>query len=373
MKKLFYAVALATLFFTACNDKDDDPIEVVDHVLKGDITANKTLDASVEYSLEGSVHVKSGATLTIPAGTVIKAKKGFDQYILIERGAKIMAEGTAEKPILLTSAASVPASTDWGGLIINGNAPISGATAGTEGVTEIDNAIKYGGTNAADNSGVLKYVIIAYTGARSTANIEHNGLTLNAVGNGTVIENIYIPYSGDDGIEFFGGTVNVKNLLVVNSDDDMFDLTQGWTGTLDNAYGIWLSGYASTESDPRGVEADGNFDGLGADHVGQSDFTMQNITIVNNSGFEMQDGLKIRRGAKATITNCLITGTGKVTDVIDFTDTASAGNPASSINITNSLSNGNFTVEVKGTGNVTTSTTNTGANTTVFAWTGFTF
>ena len=366
MKKLLYAVALATLFFTACNDDDDDPIDVVDNVLKGDITADKTLDASVEYSLEGSVHVKQGATLTIPAGTVIKAKKGFSQYLLVERGAKIMAEGTAEKPIIMTSAASAPASTDWGGLIINGNAPISGATAGTEGVTEIDNAIKYGGTNVADNSGVLRYVIIAYTGSRSTANVEHNGLTLNAVGNGTVIENIYIPYSGDDGIEFFGGSVNVKNLLVVNSDDDMFDVTQGWTGTLDNAYGIWKAGYASTEADPRGVEADGNFDGKGADHVGQSDFTMKNISIVNNSGFEMQDGLKIRRGAKATITNCLITGTGRVTDVVDLTDGAGAANPNSTINVTNTLT---FTTESKGTANITVGGANTGADTSVFAWT----
>ena len=371
MKKLLLVFAVASLFFTACTDDDTPIVEVVDNVLEGDITTNMTLDASIEYSLEGSVNVKEGATLTIPAGTVIKAKKGFSQYILVERGAKIMAEGTADRPILLTSAAAVPASTDWGGLIINGYAPISGATAGTEGATEIDNSIKYGGTNAADNSGVLKYVTIAYTGSRSTANVEHNGLTLNAVGSGTVIENVFIPYSGDDGIEFFGGSVNVKNLLVVNSDDDMFDVTQGWSGTLDNAYGIWSAGYASTEGDPRGIEADGNFDGLGPDHVGQSTFTMKNISIINNSGFQMEDCIKVRRGAKATITNALVSG-GSAKNLVDLTDGAGNADATTSINVTStgvSLSD----VELKGTANVTVAAGNTGANTSAFGWTGFDF
>ena len=369
MKNLLYALALATFIFTACSDDDDPVIEEINNVLKGDVTSNLTLDASIEYSLEGALNVKSGATLTIPAGTVIKAKKGFSQYIIIERGAKIIAEGTAANPIMLTSAEAVPAAGDWGGLIINGSAPISGATAGTEAATEIDNNLKYGGTNASDNSGILKYVIIAYTGARSSADIEHNGLTLDAVGNGTVIENIYIPYGSDDAIEFFGGSVNVTNLLAVSPDDDMFDCTQGWKGKLKNAYGIWKPGYASTESDPRGVEADGNFDGNGPDHVGQSDFTMENITIVNNSGYEMQDGLKIRRGAKATIINCLIKGTGKVTDLIDLTDSKGAGSAASTGSVSSSLTI--IGKEINGIGNITVVTGNTGADTSVFGWTGF--
>lgn len=371
MKKLLYAFAVATLFFTACNDDNNDPAEVVDNVLKGDVTTNKTLDANVEYSLEGTLNVKLGATLTIPAGTVIKAKKGFSQYVIIERGAKIIAEGTPAKPIMFTSAEPVPDAGDWGGLIINGAAPISGATAGTEAATEVDNSLKYGGTNVADNSGVLKYVILAYTGARSSADIEHNGLTLDAVGNGTVIENIYVPFGSDDAIEFFGGTVNVTNLLAVNPDDDMFDVTQGWKGKLKNAYGIWKSGYASTESDPRGVEADGNFDGLGPDHVGQSDFVMENVTIVNSSAYVMEDAIKIRRGAKATIINALVKN-GTTKDFVDLTDSKGAGNPASAVSVTNS----NMTIsgkEINGAGNVTVAAGNTGADTSVFGWTGFVF
>lgn len=371
MKKLIYAIAIASLLFTACEDDTVKPVETVDNVLNGAITANKTLNASVVYSLEGTVNVKAGATLTIPAGTVIKAKKGFSQYIIIERGAKIMAEGTAAKPILFTSAEIAPAAGDWGGLIINGAAPISGATAGTEAATEVDNNLKYGGTKADDNSGVLKYVTLAYTGARSSSDIEHNGLTLDAVGNGTVIENIYVPFTSDDAIEFFGGTVNVTNFLAVNPDDDMFDVTQGWRGKLENAYGIWKSGYASTESDPRGVEADGNFDGLGPDHVGQSDFTMKNITIVNNSTYVMEDAIKIRRGAKATIINALVKG-GSTKDFVDLTDSKGAGNAASTVSVTNS----GMTItgkEINGTGNVTVAAGNTGADTSVFGWTGFAF
>ncbi len=371
MKNLIYAFAMAALVLTACSDDNDPIVEPIDNVLKGEVTTNRTLDASVVYSLEGTLSVKSGATLTIPAGTVIKAKKGFSQYVIVERGGKIMAEGTAAKPIMFTSAEAVPANGDWGGLIINGAAPISGATTGTEGATEVDNSLKYGGTNAADNSGVLKYVILAYTGARSSADVEHNGLTLNGVGNGTVIENIYVPFGSDDAVEFFGGTVNVTNFLAVSPDDDMFDVTQGWSGKLKNAYGIWKAGYASTESDPRGVEADGNFDGNGPDHVGQSNFTMENITIVNNSAYVMEDGIKIRRGAKATIINALIKG-GSTKDLVDLTDSKGAGNAASSVSITNS----GMTItgkEVNGTGNVSVVAGNTGADTSVFAWTGFTF
>lgn len=124
----------------------------------------------------------------------------------------------------------------------------------------MNSAYTYGGNNPSDNSGVITYLILGNTGARSSADVEHNGLTLNGVGNGTKIENLYIYDGADDGIEFFGGSVNVKNLLVVNSDDDMFDFTQGYNGTLENAYGIWEVGYVSSESD-RGIEADGNLDG----------------------------------------------------------------------------------------------------------------
>src|SRR5699024_144988 len=171
-------------------------------------------------------------------------------------------------------------------------------------------------TSSVDNQpiadlGVITDVELNEAEARANADVEHNGLTLNGVGAGTTIENLYIANGADDGIEFFGGTVNVKNLLVVNSDDDMFDFTQGYIGTLENAYGVWEEGFTSSESDPRGIEADGNLDGNFPDHSNQSDFTVRNITFdlrlspaedsdTQNVTNKMQDVIKIRRGAKAT-------------------------------------------------------------------------
>ena len=232
-----------------------------------------------------------------------------------------------------------------------------------------------GGNVDNDNSGSLTYVQICYAGARSTADIEHNGLTLNGVGNGTKIENIYVLESADDAIEFFGGTVNVTNLLAVNPDDDMFDFTQGYSGTLKNCYGVWESGYNSTEADPRGIEADGNLDGLYPDHLRQSDFVVENMTIVNNAANtmdnvdRMQDVIKIRRGAKATIKNALVKGTGGTIDLIDMSDSKGAGNAASSISITNSLQ---FKTKLNGVLNTFEEAAgNTGADTSLFSWTGY--
>ena len=334
------------------------------------IDTEVTLDASKLYIIEGAVIVKDGGVLNIPAGTTLKARKGFGNYILVDRGGKINAEGTAEKPITFTADTESATAGYWGGLIINGKAIISGASAGSEGSTEIDNNYKYGGS---DNSGVLKYVKLLYTGARSNADIEHNGLTLNAVGNGTTIENIYVADGADDAIEFFGGSVNVKGLLAVNCDDDMFDFTQGYCGTLSDCYGRWEEGFTSTEEDPRGVEADGNLDGKGPDHTPQSNFKIENMTIENLSKeAEMQDAIKIRRGAKATIVNALVKGSGLVTDLVDLKDGKGNADTTTTISVSKELSQATAN-DVNGTGNVTVANGNTGVSTDTFAWTGYKF
>lgn len=399
MKRLFVnfmtLAAMATaLTFTACSsDSDGDgngngngngngegtgsSIVVGDNVLFGTLTGEQTLEAK-EYILNGTVIIADGGRLNIPAGTTIKANEGFSNYLLVAQGGKLYADGTASKPIIFTANSTSPASGFWGGVIINGKAPISGSNADKSdtGLTEINNDYRYGGSIEDDCSGSLTYVQINYAGARSTADIEHNGLTLNGVGNGTKIENIYILESADDAIEFFGGTVNVTNLLAVNSDDDMFDFTQGYCGTLKNCYGVWDSDYTSTEADPRGIEADGNMDGLYPDHLRQSDFRVENMTIVNNAANtidnvdRMQDVIKIRRGAKATIINALVKGTGGAIDLIDMKDSKGAGNIESSIHITNLL---NITGQ-KLNGDLNTlieSADNTGADPSLFEWTGY--
>jgi hypothetical protein len=375
---LMFAAMMTPLVLTSCDD-DAEEKEVPkeeEKELVGTITEARTLDATVEYLLTGPVIVQDGGTLNIPAGTVIKAEKGFDKYILVLRGGKINVNGTAVAPVTITADTDDAKQGHWGGLIINGKAPLSG---GTEGTTEINADHKYGGTNVSDNSGTITYLKLEYTGARSDADVEHNGLTLNGVGNGTKIENVYIPYGADDAIEFFGGSVNVKNFLAVDPDDDMFDFTQGYSGTLENAYGIWQTGYVSTESDPRGIEADGNLDGNNPTQTGQSNFTVKNMTIdlrlapSTAEGNYMHDVIKVRRGAKATIENALVIGQGQAKDLIDMNDSKGNGDPETTISITNKLTTAINGEEVIGTAIVTKAEANTGCSNDIFNWTGYEF
>ncbi|MFI3292021.1 MAG: hypothetical protein SNG27_03675 [Rikenellaceae bacterium] len=393
MKKTFlklasYAamIAVAALSFTACSDEEstsnDFSFAEVDgeYHMAGYISGDVTLDASATYRVTGPVVVMNGASLTVPAGMTIKAEPEFSSYILVAQGGKMYVNGTASAPVTFTS---TDGESNWGGLVINGYAPISGelSSNNTAGA-EISTSYKYGGTNVSDNSGSYTYMILDKTGASSSASIEHNGLTLNGVGNGTVIENIYVLATADDGVEFFGGSVNVTNLLVVNSDDDMFDFTQGYTGTLSNCYGIWEDGFVSVEGDPRGVEADGNYDGLATDtDKNQSNFTIENMTICVMSTETtniMNDAIKVRRGATATITNALLCGVGPVKDLIDMVDSKGDGTEGSSISLTSTLTgavSGSQIVISEGTSysNVEIVSGNTGADVSAFAWTGYSF
>lgn len=387
-KLALFAITLGAFTMTSCS-KEDNSVEqdqpIATDELVGSIQDVRNLDETITYTITGPVIVEEGAELNIPAGTRIKAKKGFNNYILVLQGGKINVRGTADKPVTITADIDNAEQGHWGGLIINGKAPLAGGTIGS---TEISSAHQYGGDNPNDNSGVITYLKLEYTGARSSADVEHNGLTLNGVGNGTKIENLFIPNGADDGIEFFGGTVDVKNLLVVNSDDDMFDFTQGYTGTLENAYGIWEEGFTSSESDPRGIEADGNLDGNFPDHSNQSDFTVKNVTFdlrlspaedgdMQNVTNKMQDVIKIRRGAKATIINGLVKGTGMVIDLIDFTDGKGAGDMDSSVSLTNTLSPeqilGQPVIPEAGYNNAMIEEGNSGCPTSIFSWTGYSF
>lgn len=375
-----FAALLSMPVFTSCSD-DEAPNggnngeggQVVTEELSGTVEGVMKLDATKEYQLTGTLTVADGGVLEIPAGTVIRAQKGFDKYVIVAQGGKIEAKGTADKPIVFTADDESKATAGyWGGLILNGKAPLSGpAGQVTVASAEVDNNQKYGGDKADDNSGTLQYVKLLYTGARSSAEIEHNGLTLNGVGNGTTIDHIYVAEGADDAIEFFGGTVNVDNLLAVNCDDDMFDFTQGYSGKLTNCYGRWEKSFTSTEEDPRGVEADGNLDGKGPEHTPQSNFLIENMTIENLAeNAEMQDAIKIRRGATATVKNALVKGTGKVTDLIDFTDKKGAGQAGDEFSVTNQLAHGVTDKEVNGSTEVTVTNGNTGC-TADFTWTGY--
>jgi hypothetical protein len=391
MKKVILSIlSISTLLLASCSLDNDDENgggttvgEVTAQNLAGNLTTDLILDASVAHNLTGALLVKDGATLTIEAGTRINALAGgTDVYILVEKGGKIIADGTEAKPILFTSNASIPKAGDWGGIIINGMAPLSRqASSSSNAATEVKNSIFFGGDDVNDNSGILNYVKLEYTGARIDDEAEHNGLTLNGVGVGTTISNIAILNVDDDAIEFFGGSVNTSNILVVNAKDDMFDFTQGYTGTCTNLYGIREANYTAVTSDPRGIEADGNLDGNTPTDIAQSDFTIDGITIINNGDtVDMADAIKVRRGATATITNAYIAlGSGATySDFIDLKDGKTDANDNTSITAVGNVANGLDVTDNKNTtsggATITTSVgTSGGADNSVFAWTGYSF
>ncbi len=268
MKKLFFTsiFAAVVLFssqtvFTSCEDeKETDTIVKVVTIkdttmieVSANITENTTWKTGKTYVLTTRVAVIAGVTLTIQPGVIVKGNAGNAENataLIIARGAKIMAEGTATSPIVFTASAdnikpgevigSAKLSEDlnglWGGLIVLGNAKISGKSASLqiEGIPASDINGLYGGDKDDDNSGVIKYVSIRFGGANIGEGNEINGLTLGGVGSGTVIENVEIVGNQDDGIEWFGGSVSVKNALVWNAGDDAIDTDQAWSGTLDN-------------------------------------------------------------------------------------------------------------------------------------------
>ena len=344
--------------------------------LKGVIGADIELPAG-EYVLTGGLIVRSPYTLKLAPGTTIKAATGgTDVYVLVEQGGKLDAQGTAAAPITFTSNAATPAPGNWGGVILCGYAPISG---GGTAVTEVVDHF-YGGDNTNDNSGKLDHVVIKYSGARVNGEKEFNGLTLYGVGKGTAINNIAIYNGDDDAIEFFGGSVDVKNLLVVNAKDDMIDWTQGYVGNVTNAYAIREQNYLGLSSDPRGIEADGNLDGLSPNQAGQSNPTISGLTIVNNANVLLSDIIKIRRGSGVKLTNALVKyGTAATIAPDDFVDcTDGAGDAAAGTTLT-VLANGaalNITDNKVGANNATISVTQGttgGADTSVFTWTGYSF
>ncbi len=328
MKKLFATcLGLAALTFAVSCSNDDagvipvDPTDDngggqgVDVRIVGNITSDKTLTSDVIWELEGRVAVTDGATLTIEPGTIIKAFAGTGanaSTLIIARGGKIQANGTAENPIIFTSIADnigvgQLAGTNldqndrglWGGLLVLGYAPISvdgdAPEAQIEGIPASDINGRYGGTDAADDSGVINYVSIRHGGALIGEGNEINGLTLGGVGTGTTISNVEVVANVDDGIEWFGGTVNGSNLLVWAQGDDGLDIDQAFSGTVDNA-AVVLGDISD-----HGLEIDGPEGSL------QGAFTLNNITLIGNQNTEKGEYADYRSNAQGATNNVFAT------------------------------------------------------------------
>jgi hypothetical protein len=254
---------------------------ITEQLVTANITTNTTWTANKVWILGGRITVTSGATLTIEPGTIIKGQAGAGASataLLIARGGKLNAAGTATKPIIFTSVADKLSIADvaagkfaspnlaptvnglWGGLIILGKAKISASSSGAqktevqiEGIPTSDPNGLYGGSDDADNSGVYKYISVRHGGTEIGAGNEINGITLGGVGSGTVFENIEVVGNQDDGIEWFGGTVNGKNIVVWGAGDDGLDTDQAFRGTITNFAIISAAGSSFELDGPEGT------------------------------------------------------------------------------------------------------------------------
>lgn len=254
-------------------------------IIEGEIKSNKTLSANKQYLLRGNVRVMSGATLEIQAGTIIMGEKASKAALIIEMGGKIKANGTATNPIIFTSDQPAGEKTrnvgDWAGIIICGKSKVntSDGTAQYEGGILGQGVASYGGgTNPdlKDNSGEFTFVRIEFAGIAVEKDKEINGLTLCAVGSGTIIHHVQVSYCGDDAFEFFGGTVNATHLIAYRSVDDDFDFDQGYTGNLQ--YGISIK-------DPNIVDGAGTSRGIELENKGAVDKEQYTRPVISNFTF----------------------------------------------------------------------------------------
>jgi hypothetical protein len=328
MKKiLLFAALSASILITSCSKNTVDNgggitpptggenSNVV--TVTGDITANTTWTADKIYLLKGNVFVTGNVTLKIEAGTLIKGDKSSKGALIITRGSKIDAQGTVDKPIVFTSnvASGGRAQGDWGGIILLGKAPNNlGASVPIEGISDATDKGKHGGTDAADNSGIMKYVRIEYAGIPLSPDNEINGLTFGSVGSGTTIDFIEVYRSGDDAYEWFGGTVNAKHLLAIDTWDDDFDTDNGFSGKIQFGLAQRLAATADV-SGSNGFESDNN--ATGENTTPQTSAVFSNMTILGpreiatkgptiNANF--QHGAQIRRNSSISILNSVIAG-----------------------------------------------------------------
>lgn len=312
-----FAVGVA-LAFVGCGSDEDEADETEDEafmeetidvggrqvvVLEGKLNADRTLSADYAYLLKGAVFVEGGATLTIEPGVEIFGEQASNGTLIVAQGSKIMADGTADAPIIMSSDAEIGsrARGQWGGLIINGSAPTNQGVTFGEGDTGA-----FGGNDAADSSGVLRYVRLEYAGIEFSPDNELNGIAFQGVGSGTVAAYIQVHMNQDDGIEFFGGTVNLKYALVTGARDDSFDWTDGWTGKGQ----FWIAQQYGDDAD-NGFEVDNSSKNNEA--TPRSNATIYNVTLVGDpSGPESDNGMLIREGAAGTYANFIVTGFNKI-------------------------------------------------------------
>lgn len=314
---VWMALACAGMItFTACSSNDDEP-QTTDEsnivaengsTLNGTVKSGQTVTLKEGYTfqLSGEYIVESGALLKIePNVKITSVKDDTPDYILVKQGGKIDAQGTADKPIVMTA----PTGDSWGGIHICGYAHTN---KGGTTLSEIGNA-PYGGNKEDDNSGVLKYIRLERTGFALDPEHEANGISLYGVGNGTTIENIYIKGGKDDGIEFFGGSVNLKYAVAEGCEDDSFDWTEGWNGKAQFLVANQLGTSGAKDNGDCLMECDNNGDNFAATPVAHP--ILANLTLIGNDSSAGTRGIRLRAGTQVEIYNALIIGKSKAITV----------------------------------------------------------
>lgn len=326
MKQLLWSFAAAlTLGFTACIkvDIDDSTTNTgttpVGTSLQDKFISSKTISGVInenvelpkgKYTLKGYVYINNRARLTIAAGSIILSDTINKGALIIEQNSRLIAEGTSSDPIVFTSGKKPGERKpgDWGGIVMLGNAPTNRTT--TPIIEGGINAV-YGGSLTADNSGILKYVRIEFAGIAADPNSEINGLTLGGVGSGTIIENVQVSYGNDDAYEFFGGTVNCKNLIAFATADDDFDFDFGYNGRIQFAVSLRDPKFVDGGDAGNGIECDN--DGTGTVSSPRTRPQLSNFTFVGPNG---ADGTlanhnfttRFRRSTQFSLTNSILIG-----------------------------------------------------------------
>ena len=332
MKKLIYLLFVSAIAFTGCRKivvDNNGTVVVTDPgtepvgktiTLSGKITTDTTLKAINTYVLDGLVYVKNGATVTIEPGTLIKGSyRDPIGGLVITKGAKLIAKGTADKPIVFTSNSPSPRSGDWAGIVMLGKASTNSSFNGTAGQGSVEGGINnadgdglYGGTEDNDNSGALSYIRIEYAGFAFLPDNEINSLTLAGVGRGTQIDHIFISYAKDDAIEWFGGTVDCKYLITYKTQDDDFDTDNGYSGRVQ--FGLIIRDSLIADiSKSEAFESDN--DANGSTLTPKTSAIFCNVTALgplatlDNKGSDLYlAGAQIRRNSSISIYNSAIIG-----------------------------------------------------------------
>jgi PKD repeat protein len=297
-------------------DPENTVYPAITQTVSADITTNTSWSGVI--LLQNKIYVKNNATLTIAPGTVIRGDKATQGTLIVTRGAKINAQGTASQPIVFTSNEPVGSKNegDWGGVVILGlarnNQP--GGVANIEGIVPTTDT-QYGGAFDNDNSGTIKYVRIEFAGIALEPNKEINGITFGSVGSATTVDYIQVSFSGDDSFEWFGGTVNCKHLIAYRGIDDDFDTDFGYRGKVQFALSIRDKDMSDAAGDSNAFESDN--DAAGSVATPKTAPVFSNVTLVGPKGNgttalpvgeKFEKAFRLRRNTATSVLNSLVTG-----------------------------------------------------------------